>query len=507
MTLSATAQDDIQKRYVQAAFYSGVWGAIGQILYGLSPVLVARYLGPQDYGVYAIVMAMASIAVGVFSLGQNSILHKMLPQYFVADPARGGAVLTNTIILTVGALSIFCGLAFLTAEKTARLIYGDGSLGDIFRFCSLLMFFLPLFGLAASVVAGLQDFRSYNLIVTARSLILVLLIWAGVKWQGIYGALLAQLLAALLGASWLTIKGYQLARQRLGGMLRPIFSTSLLAEMGAFVLPVLLMTICNLPTFWWANSLLAREAGFAQVGLFSVAYTLAQLILLLPLNLYTPAMTFMAEAQSIDAAVFGQLVSDNLRLIWAVTLPIALGCALFAPLLIIIFFGGAYAEAAPLAFPLSISALFMLNTGLLNTALTAAGRAWHGCAIAFVWLLMFISSNLFCITRWGARGTALAYLGSHIFYFAMSYVYSHKMLRVNHRKIGQLLLLTGASFGLAIVLRLLLQDIYYYLAALLLLIGVALLEWKWVSDAPERARSYQYTAKFVAYFQSCFGWR
>jgi O-antigen/teichoic acid export membrane protein len=507
MTLSIDTQDGIKQRYAQAALYSGVWGAAGQVLYGLSPALVARHLSPSDYGVYAVVMSMVGIAVGIFSLGQHSILHKMLPQYLLGDPERGRALLANTIILTGGALFIFCGLSFLVAETIANLIYGDSSLSNIFRFCALLMFFLPSFALAASVVAGLQDFRSYNLIVGARSLLLLLLIWLGVAWQGIYGALAAQLLAALAGASWLTITAYKLVRRRLDGRLRPVFSKSLLAEMGGFALPVLLMTVLNLPGLWLTSALLARTEGFAEVGWFSVAYMLAQLILLLPLNLYTPAMTFMAEAQTAGAAVFGQLVSDNLRLIWAVTLPIALGCALFAPMLINLVFGVAYAPAAPLAFLLSIAALFMLNTGLLNTAITAAGRAWHGCAIAAIWAVVFVGGNLFLIPRWGARGAALVFLATQALYFAMTYFYSRRILLVNYRKLGQLLLLSLVGFSIAAILPLLSQGMQYYLMASLLLIGVIILEWLWVSEATERARSYAYTTRFVAYFQNCFGCR
>lgn len=507
MALLLAEQEGIKSRYLQAALYSGVWGASGQILYGLSPILVARYLQPQDYGVYAIVMSLVGIAVGIFSLGQNSILHKMLPKYLVTDQARGRAMLANTLILTTSALLVFCSLAFLAAEKIAVGVYGDNSLRGLFRYCALLMLFLPLFSLAASVVAGLQDFRSYNLMIGARNFILIILIWLGVKWQGIYGALTAQLLAALLGTVWLATKGYKLAHERLGGVSRPVFSKSLLAEWGGFALPVLLMTLLNLPAFWWASSLLARQAGFAQVGLFSVAYTLAQLILLLPLNLYTPAMTFMAEARAADAEIFGKLVSSNLRLIWAITLPIALGCALGAPLLIAVFFGTAYAAAAPLAFLLSVTALCMLNTGLINTALSAAGRVWPGCALAFAWAVVFAVSNLFCVSRWGARGTAAAFLTSHILYFALAYFYSQKVLQVVYRKLGYLLLLTVTGFGAASLLLLFFQGLYYYLLAALLLVGIVLLEWMLVSDALEREQSYRYTTRFVAYFQHCFGWR
>src|SRR5262249_3698136 len=149
-----------------------------------------------------------------------------------------------------------------------------------------------------------------------------------------------------------------LVRERFPEGLRPVFTRGELAAIGKFVLPTLLLTLLNLPAYWWTSTMVSRETGFEQAGRVSVADTLTQLTTLLRMTLCTPAMTFMSEAHAKSrGGVFTGLVSGNLRMLWLFTLPLALGCAAFAPLLVRILFGEAYAGAAPLAFAFSLTGL------------------------------------------------------------------------------------------------------------------------------------------------------
>ncbi|MGH9936121.1 MAG: oligosaccharide flippase family protein, partial [Blastocatellia bacterium] len=336
---SDAALADIGRRYVRAAVYSGFLGGVSQALYGLTPLVVARRLGPRDYGVYAVVMSLVAIVIGVFNMGQNSALHKLIPQYYAQDRARGGSILANVLILTAGPLAIFCVAFFWLSGWVAARLYHDAGLTDVFRLSALLMLTLSLCGLAASVIAGLQDFKSYNLIQAARNLALLILVWGGVRSLDLNGALWGQLLAGAIGLGLLSRRGVRLIRERFPEGLRPVFSRQEFGMIASFVLPTLLLTLLNIPAYWWTNTLVARHAGFEQAGMFSVAFMLAQLIFLIPMSLYTPAMTFMSEAHAMSRdgsrdGVFATLVGANLRALWLLTLPLALGCALLSPLLI-----------------------------------------------------------------------------------------------------------------------------------------------------------------------------
>ena len=47
--VSQAPPSDVGRRYVRAAFHTGIGGVASRVLTGLAPVILARYLGPQEY--------------------------------------------------------------------------------------------------------------------------------------------------------------------------------------------------------------------------------------------------------------------------------------------------------------------------------------------------------------------------------------------------------------------------------------------------------------------------
>lgn len=494
-----TVKRDFKARYAQAAIYTSIGGTASQILYGLTPVIVARSVGPHDYGVYAVVMSLVAIVTGLLSLGQNSILHKLLPEYSVKDKQKGGAILANTILLTLALLIILSSVLMALSGWLAKSVYRDAELTTIFRWAVLATMTMVLFNLASSVIAGLQDFRTYNLGLFVRSFALIAMVWLGIRWFGLPGAIAGQMLAGLVGLALIAGRGWPLAHERFPGSVQPSLSRPLLRVMADLTLPTLVMTILNLPGYWWVSTMLARHSGFAEAGHFSVAYTIAQLIFLLPIALYTPAMTFMSEAHAVNnSEIFSRLVGANLRWLWSLTLPLALSGALLSPVIIDLFFGAVYVAAVPAAFVMSLAALLMVNTGLLNTAIIAAGRAWQGCGLALLWVASFLVAGFICIPRWGAMGGAIGFTVSQVLYFILAYLYSRWELGVADNKLGRLTILTCISGVAAICFSLLLKGTFFYLAGLILLLVVASAEWLWISDASERRRMRQTVSGIAA---------
>lgn len=486
---------DFKARYARAAIHSGVGGAASQILYGLTPVIIARYLGPRDYGVYSIVMSLVAIVTGLLSLGQNSMLHKLLPEYSVKNREMGGAILANTTLLTVSVVIGLSAVLLAMSSWLATIVYRDGGLTNVFRWAVAATVAMALFNLASSVVAGLQDFKTYNRGLLLRSVSLIGLMWIGVQLSGLAGALAGQVLASLFGWALLMAYGWPMALKRFPGFVRLSRSSALWKLMAGFTLPTLLMTVLNLPGFWWISTMVARHAGFDEAGHFGVGYAIAQLIFLLPQNLYTPAMTFMSEAHAgVEQERFGRLVGTSLRWLWALTLPLALGGALASPLIINVLFGSDYAAAIPSAFVMSLAALLMVNTGLLNTAIIAAGQAWQGCVITLLWATVFFAAGWICIPRWGAMGGAVAFTLSQGFYFIGTCLYSRRALRMTSDGLGRLAVLTGLSAAAAIFVTFNLQGPAFYFASLLVLLGVLCAEWSWIGVETERRQLRQATA-------------
>lgn len=484
---SQVQSSDVGRRYVRAALHTGFGGVASRLLMGVTPVILARYLGPKEYGVYTLVLSLAAIVAGVSHLGQNKALQKFLPEYFVKDPSRGGAILADTVFLVSGTLAVVCTLFFFLSGWIAAAIYHQVSLTPVFQFSALLILSLSLFNLASSAVAGLQDFKAYSKAMVLRSAGFLVLAWAGVWILGLYGALGGQLLAAVLGLVYLTLTGIKLARRRFPRMVRILFSRDILAEIFSFAFPAFLAGLLVAPAYWWANTLLARHSGFEQVGLFGVAFAFSQLIMVVPGSLSVPAVSFMSETYtSSQAENFSKLVSTNVRLIWAITLPISLGCALFASWIVRIAFGSAYGPAAILASIMCFVALLTTINSMVGNAIAGSGRMWHALGINTFWAIIFLVAAFVLIPRWSAMGLAATFVVSYFLLTIASWVYANLFLRVTFERLGLLAVLTISSVGLAGLTLRATTGFAQWVISTLLVIALLAVELKWVVDEKER---------------------
>jgi hypothetical protein len=101
-TRPTAARSEVGRRYAPEAVLTGVGGIVSRVLQGFAPIILARYLGPREYGVYVLVISLVGIVAGASPLGQDTALEMSLPEYSVKNPSRGGAILTNTVILFSG---------------------------------------------------------------------------------------------------------------------------------------------------------------------------------------------------------------------------------------------------------------------------------------------------------------------------------------------------------------------------------------------------------------------
>lgn len=487
LTRDRMARPSVGHRYVTAAVQTGIGGITSRVLQGFACIVLARCLGPKEYGVYVLVLSVVGIVAGVSNLGQNAALQKFLPEYALKDPSRGGAILANTLILVSGVLASVCAAFYFLSGWVASIVYHDPSLTAVFRFSALLILLLSLFNLASSAAAGLQSFHAYSIAMIASGAASLALGWLGVCLLGLYGALLGQLLASFLGLILLIAPSTKIIRARFPGSVRPTFSISILKEIFDFALPALLAGLLVSPAYWWANTTLARHGGFIQVGLFGVAFALAQLIILVPSNLSTPAVSFMAEVHARDnAAEFSGLVCTNLRLVWILTLPLAFGCALFASPIITLLFGTRYEGAATLVLPMSLVGLLMVMNNVIGSAIAGSGRMWNGFLLNFLWLACFFPIGALMIPRWGAAGISLTFLVSYSLFTVAVGFYSRFALHVVYRNVSRLLGVSVAVFSAGAVVVHCSRGPLYYALAWVLMSSLVVVEWKHLLSQDER---------------------
>jgi O-antigen/teichoic acid export membrane protein len=275
--------------------------------------------------------------------------------------------------------------------------------------------------------------------------------------------------------------------KRFPGAVRPAFSASILKEIFNFGFPALLAGLLVPPAYWWANTLLARHAGFEEVGLFGVAFALAQLIMLVPSSLSIPAVSFMSETRAAAGqARFSKLVTANLRLMWALALPPCMGCALASGLIVQVCFGQGYVRATGLMFWTSFTALWIVIGTQMGLAITSLGRMWEGFGVNTIWLVMFVGLASWWTTKYGAYGLAAAFFVSYLIFGLVLWQYSKRWLKIRYEGVRGIALLTLGAVGVSYLASSHFGVLISSLMAVFFSLALVWAEWKLVLDNNER---------------------
>ena len=372
-------------------------------------ILLARTLGPDRFGLYALVTTVVAFAFLFARLGVGDTMRRYMAELDGRDQRRLGAVLAGWG-LKVG----------ITAALVAAIVLAiaAGPLAGFFRRSELGVYLLiGAAGLlptaAASVLRnlqrGLQHWRALLWLNLATSPLWVaacaVAVWSG---AGIAGVLVAGIAIEIIGVAVLTLlTGRDTGWPRLRTRLPPDLRSRLLRyNLGLAVLVVMNMIV------WQRSELvfLGRFSGPEQVAFYAVPFSLTQRMTdVLPgavLGVLLPSLTYAYSAA--DPARFGEILSNAARYLAMLALPI---CAFGIPLAgagVALLYGPAYMPTVPVL-------QILLAASVFGVAGQAASAALLGME-AQAWLLktgvaavaLSLALDLLLIPRWGAIGAAIA---------------------------------------------------------------------------------------------------
>jgi O-antigen/teichoic acid export membrane protein len=148
----------------------------------------------------------------------------------------------------------------------------------------------------------------------------------------------------------------------------------------------------------------------AAVGIYSMAYRPLGPVYWLPRVVMQAAFPSFARLASVDREALGRAFSSSLRLMWLISLPMALCVCAYARPVIAILAGPEFAAAAvPMRLLAWIVSLSFLSFQF-RFVLTALGRAQAYVRLAVPVLLLQVCLELAFISRWGYLGACAGLL-------------------------------------------------------------------------------------------------
>lgn len=377
----------------------------------IGKALIARSLGQVDYGAVSLGITTAAITSTLVILGLHRGIGRYLPRYESETDRRSVLVSAFRIALP---LSVLAGASlFVLAPLLATRVFDDPSLTLILRIFAFAIPFGSVMKLALGSVQGMQE--------SLPKVVIQNVTFPAVRFLGIVVVLLFSLGA--IGVSYAYLASYVVAA--LVGLIylarrTPLFDRTVPTigrehELLSFSLPLVAsgaMTIIISDIDFY---MLGAFSGTGAVGVYNVAYPIAQLLM--------TAMTafgfvFMPILSELDVSgEHGQMKRIyQLATRWVVlaTLPLFLLLVLFPGQAIRYTFGVEYVSGAA---PLSVLAVgFFVHTafGLNKGTLTSLGHTRLIMLDDIAAAVFNILLNLVLIPRYGLLGAAYATAASYL---------------------------------------------------------------------------------------------
>ncbi len=377
-------------------------------------VLVARYFGPEVYGLFSLSIMILGLFVTVSSIGLVDGLIRFIALYRgkkEENKIRYLLKFSSVILLVSGLVSGF--LLFILSDSIAANIFNNSALSfylKVFSFLIVLSLFLNFF---LAILRAYEQVSEYSFLQSlfqnlVRIILLVLFIFIG------FGADSAIVSSFFLSVLATIIVAYLICRH----IIPDFLIKSDLNNKEKYKIRVSLLTyswpliflgvISNL--FGWTDSfIIGYFKTIEQVGFYNAAVPIAALIAIAPeifMQLFFPMVT--KEFTKKRYNIIRELSKQVQKWIFMINLPLLLIILIFPGVIINLLFGAEYLVAENALRILAIGTFFMSLSQASIHLLAMLGKSKTSLANVTIFSILNIILDIILIPKYGLSGAAFA---------------------------------------------------------------------------------------------------
>jgi len=374
----------------------------------VSGIVLARFLGAEQYGLYSLAGTALVLMTGIAMLGLNTATLRYVPMYQSQkkdDLLAGTLLIGLTVPLLVAILVGF--VIFLFADPLSARIFHEPGLAPILRVAAI---GIPFHTLSMGARKATQAFKAMRYGVIAQDIVMNLSKLALVV--GI--ALMVGLSAVQAMAAY--IVSIAVAAGLLMYFLNKLIPLTVIVrsarfnvkEMFVFSLPVYASQLLSTFSINIQTLLLGALGTAASVGIFTVASRVSMVGDMFRVSIVLMAMPIVSELHSQGKrAQLGHFYQTMTKWIFIVNLPVFLVTVLFAKPILSIF-GQDFAGGTWVLIILSGGILINAATGICGVMIVMTGYTWLTTLNSILALGITIVLNLILVPEMGEVGAAIA---------------------------------------------------------------------------------------------------
>ncbi|MCI0329532.1 MAG: flippase [candidate division Zixibacteria bacterium] len=370
----------------------------------LANFLLARFLGPENFGVWALVLAF----IELFRFLPNFGLDLTLVRNMSRSSSTSG--LSKTLFLR----SLLSGLALVTVGLVLTFTGYSTDIRKLIYFYSLSFFLQSGTGVLACFFQ--VQLRSAALIwaYTISGLAYLGLILVGIFTR----QELTFFMVSLLSSEGVLLLLFALTFFKKGGRLTA-FNFSELTPLLKEAFPIALYLALVTAYFRIDTLVVYHYGGERGAGLYSACFRLSEAFLMLASSVAASLFPVFSRLKTENKPELASLFNKSFFWFFPFTLSVAILGTGLSPLIISFLFGEAFAPAAGGLAVIIWSVVFMFANSLSMQALFAFDREKTITQIAAVTLLVNLGLNFWLVPRFGFVGACWATLGREIVSFVL----------------------------------------------------------------------------------------
>lgn len=413
-----------QRSLGSMASRGALWAMLANVTMRFSSIAVtavlARIMSPEDFGVFAIAIAVYLVVASLAELGMASAIARS-----ATEPDDIAPTVTSISILVSGAIA---ALMAISAPVLATAL-GQPEAAEPIRILSLCLMLTGMFAVpGAQLVREFRQDRIFLATVVgflvANPILIVLALHGGGATAFAWSRVIGQVATGIV---------FVISTHR---HYLPGWRASAVGPLIRFGLP---LSIANLVNWSLLNAdylILGRLVNAAEVGVYMIAFNVASWSTAILGSVLNSVVVPVFGRVSHDRGELGRALLPASQLVALIAMPIgAMTLALSTPLVRTVF-GTKWAESAPVLAVLSIYGVLYAFSLLYTNVLVATGRTLRLLLIQLGWVATLIPAIVFGLHHQGLVGVAWA----HVVTIALVAVpaYAVVVLRSTELRVGSL---------------------------------------------------------------------